>query len=327
MRAVHRRRLALSLSCFLALLNTGFAQESLLLQAAGKGAEALLQSDRGKWPIHQLEAGDVWQLNLPLNKEFDASGLLLLTNGTLLTHSDRGPTLYTIELKAGTNSANLTPLSNLFAPSQLQKYAREKYRYYDCEGVAQDAQGRFYICEEADRWILRCDPLTGDVQRLDIDWSPVKSFFSSDRNASFEGIAIGGNRLYVANERSNPVIIVVDLPTLKITDHFQVFPRTPSFLGTHYSDLCWFENKLWVLCRQHRVILEVDPENHRILSEYDYGNVEASLGYRTQLPVGIMEGLAVSRDVFWLVTDNNGMPRNSAPRDIRPSLLRLKRPQ
>jgi len=311
----------------LLLAHTAPAAESLLLRAAGKGAEALLQSDRGKWPILQLKGPEVWRMNLPNGKEFDASGLLLLTNGTLLTHNDRAPTLYEIKFLPGTNEVNLVALTNLFAPAKLKKYAREKFGYYDCEGVAQDSSGNFYICEEANRWILRCDPGSGDVERLDIDWSPVKSFFSTDRNASFEGVAVGGDRLYVANERNNAVIIVVDLKTLKIIEHFQVFPRTPSFLGTHYSDLCWFENKLWVLCRQHRIILEVDPGTHAVLGEYDYSAVEADLGYQTRLPVGIMEGLVVTKDVFWLATDNNGLPRTSALRDIRPSLLRLARPK
>src|SRR4051812_22224151 len=314
------------LTVVLLLPGMGAAQDSLLLRAASKGAEVLLQNDRGKWPIHILKPGEVWQLNLPQGKEFDASGLLLLTNGTLLTHNDRAPTLYSIQLEPGAKSANLVAVSNLFMPARLQKYAPEKFGYYDCEGVAQDERGRFYICEEANRWILRCDPVTLDVERLEIDWSPVKQFFSSDRNASFEGVAVAGDRLYVANERSNPLIIAVDLQSLKIVDHFQVFPRTPSFLGTHYSDLCWFGGSLWVLCRQHRIILEVNPRNHQILSEYDYGSIESELGYKTPLPVGIMEGLAVTDDVFWLVTDNNGWARTSAPADIRPTLLRLKRP-
>jgi hypothetical protein len=294
--------------------------------AAGKGAEALLQTERDAWPSYTLKAERSWLLNLPKGRDFGASGLLLMTNGDLLTISDRTPTLYRIQFPTNGDAADLLALPEVFTTSQLRKYAREKFGYYDTEGIAQDNRARLYICEEANRWILRCDPVTHESERLDIDWSSVKKFFSSDRNASFEGIAIGDGKLFVANERSSPVIIVVDLESLKVIDHYQVFPRKPSFLGTHYSDLSWYNGRLYVLCRQHRVIVEVDPASHKITAEFDYAEVENQLGYMTQLPVGVMEGLAVTADTFWLATDNNAMPRLSAPKDTRPSVVKIVRP-
>ena len=276
---------------------------------------------------YTLRAEQVLQLNLPGGKEFDASGLLLTPGGDLLTINDRGPTLYRIEILSGATEANLIPIPNCFTASQLAPFSRDKTGHYDCEGIAQDAQGRLYICEEANRWILRCDPNSNLVERLPIDWSPVKSYFSSDPNASFEGIAIGNGKLYVANERSNPAIIVVDLRSLKVIDHFQVYPQKFSLLGTHYSDLSWHDGKLFVLCRQHRVVLQVDPDNHAVLAEYDYQDLEDSLGYNKQFPVGIMEGLAVDRGYFWLATDNNGFARRSHPKDIRPTLLKCPWPK
>lgn len=276
---------------------------------------------------YTLHAEQVWQLNLPGGERFDASGLLLTPAGDLLTVNDRGPALYRIEFLPKRAEANLILLSNCFTASQLAPFAREKTGHYDSEGVAQDEQGRLYICEEANRWILRCDPKAGRVERLPIDWTPVKSYFSSDPNASFEGITIGNGKLYVANERSNPVIIVVDLHTLKIIDHFQAYPQKFSLLGTHYSDLAWHKGKLFILCRQHRVVLEVDPATHAAVGEYDYRALEDQLGYFTQFPVGIMEGLAVDDNYIWLATDNNGLARSSAPTDIRPSLIKCPRPK
>lgn len=165
------------------------------------------------------------------------------------------------------------------------------------------------------------------MERLPIDWGPVKDYFSAiEPNASFEGIAIGHGMLYVANERSSAIIIEVDLATLRVKGHFVVQPTKSSFFGLHYSDLCWFENQLWVLCRQHRVILKIDPRTHYVLEEFDFRDIEDSLGYRTGLPVGIMEGLAVNRDYIWIVTDNNGDPRGRTGNDIRPTLVRCKRP-
>ena len=52
-------------------------------------------------------------------------------------------------------------------------------------------------------------PSTCEV--LPIDWTSVKRFFDSkDSNASFEGVAVGGDTLYVANERQLGQIITVD---------------------------------------------------------------------------------------------------------------------
>src|SRR5437588_422263 len=302
------------------------AQQPSLFKAVSKAAEALIQSERANWPTYQLKAGQSWLLNWSNSQRFDASGLLLLTNGDLLTLSDRGPSFYRIQFRTNSSIADLRQIPNLFTPAQLKKYAREKFGYYDSEGMAQDDQGRFYVCEEANRWILRCNPGDPEAERLEIDWAPVKKFFSSDRNASFEGITVLGDKLFVANERNNAVIIVVNLKTLKVLSSFQVFPKKPSFLGTHYSDLSRCDGKLYVLCRQHRVILEVDPDTHQVLAEFDYGDIEGELGYETRYPVGIMEGLAVTRETFWLATDNNGLPRLKEPNDIRPTLLKLQRP-
>ncbi len=283
------------------------------------------QAERA-WPRYVLRAELTAQLNLPGGQRFDASGLLLTPSGDLLTVNDLGPTLYRIVMRPDGGSADVVPLDSCFTKTQLAPFAAEKFGRYDCEGIAQDPQGRLYICEEANRWILRCDPNAGRVERLAIDWTPVQNYFSSDRNASFEGIAIGKGKLYVANERSAPVIIVVDLARLKVVDHFEVYPRKFSLFGTHYSDLSWYDGKLFVLCRQHRVVLEVDPKSHAVLAEFDYRALEDQLDYKKQLPVGIMEGLAVERDFFWLVTDNNGLPRASFPEDRRPTLLRCPRP-
>src|SRR5882762_10163793 len=145
------------------------AQQPSLFKAVGKGAEALMQSERADWPSYELKAGQSWLLNLSNSQRFDASGLLLLTNGDLLTLTDRGPTLYRIQFRTSSSVADLRPIPDLFTAAQLKKYTREKFSYYDSEGIAQDDQGRFYVCEEANRWILRCDPADPQVERLAID--------------------------------------------------------------------------------------------------------------------------------------------------------------
>lgn len=281
------------------------------------------------WPRHRLQASQITSLNLPPpdHRQFDASALYLLESGELLTlRNAHDALLYRIEFLPEGLEANLVPYTGCFSSNRLHAIPGSP-RGYDCEGIARDDQGRFYICEERRRWIIRCNPATEEVEQLPIDWGAAKDYFSTvDSNASFEGIAVGGGKLYVANERSSAVIIEVDLATLKVRKTFVVEPAKSSFFGLHYSDLCWFEDKLWVLCRQHRVVLKVDPKTRRVLEEFDYGDIEESLGYRTGLPVGLMEGLAVCKDSIWIVTDNNGDPRGKTGQDIRPTLVRCPRP-
>src|SRR2546430_14967225 len=98
---------------------------------------------------YTLRAEQATLLNLPGGKEFDASGLLLTPQGDLLTVNDHGAGLYRVEFLTNRTEANLIRLTNCFTREQLAPYAREKIGHYDCEGIAQESQGRLYICEEA----------------------------------------------------------------------------------------------------------------------------------------------------------------------------------
>lgn len=308
----------------------------LFLLGAGLGYLAALEPSQAaqpvtpasSWPRYVLKAEMTWQLDLPEGKRFDASGLLLTSTKELLTLNDRGLGLYRIGWEPGTPTATLTLLPDCFSAAQVERYRLEKRGHYDNEGIAQDAQGRLYICEEANRWILRWDPATQRVDRLDIDWTPVRGYFSSDRNASFEGIAVGGNRLYVANERQTGRIIAVDLNTLKVIDHFTVRPHGVGARDVHYTDLCWRPEGLFVLLRESSIVLKVDPLLHRVLAEYSFASMERQpeVNYYTLFPTSTMEGLTVDDQWMWLLTDNNGLGRIRYKSDIRPTLFRCPRP-
>jgi hypothetical protein len=201
---------------------------------------------------------------------------------------------------------------------------------FDIEGLAIDPEGRLYLCDESRRWILRCDPRQDRVERLTIDWTPVQPFFADPgANAAFEGIAVGDGRLYLANERAQARLIVVDLATLRVVDHFVVRPAAGTLWEPHYSDLCWFAGRLYVLLREARCVLAIDARSHRVTAEYDYRALEADPehDYIRALPfAGLMEGLAVDDTHLWLVTDNNDRPRVRDLADRRPTLFRCPRP-
>jgi hypothetical protein len=282
------------------------------------------------YKAYTLSAEQIWQMNLPGGQRFDASGLFLEKSGVLLTESDQNIGVYRVGFTPGNDSVDLEQIPDCFTLEQLAPFAAEKFGRYDCEGVTEDDLGRIYLCEEANRWILRWDPRTKSVERLNIDWTPVRKYFSGDRNAAWEGIAIHDGTLYVANERKRGRLIAVDLRTLKVTDDFVVRASHSIWWEAHYSDLCWFDGALFVLMREDHVILKVNPATHRVLAEYDFAAMEHSpdAAYHTVYPVvvGVMEGLAVDKNYFWLCTDNNGLSRKKHPGDIRPTLFKCRRP-
>lgn len=277
-----------------------------------------------------LAAEHIWQMNLPQGQRFDASGLFMEKSGDLLTESDQQIGVYRIRFRAGSSSVDLDRVPDCFTDAQLAPFAQEKVGRYDCEGVTKDDQGRIYLCEEGNRWILRWDPETKKVDRLNVDWSPVEKYFSSDRNAAWEGIAIHGSTMYVANERKKGRIIAVDLNTLKVTDSFKLPASHSLWYEPHYSDLYWFEDAIYALMREDHVILKIDPITHLALAEYSFAQMEKDpeAVYHTVVPfvVGVMEGLAVDKNYFWLCTDNNGLSRKKYPGDTRPSLFQCRRP-
>lgn len=275
----------------------------------------------------ELSAAQTWHLDPPGRDRFDASALLLLPDGALLTVNDKAPGIFRIRFGAN-GAAALEPLPDVLTPNQLAPLAARKSGNYDCEGLARDDQGRLYVSEESERWILRFDPQTKSVEPLAIDWTPVRKWFSADRNASFEGVAVGGGTLYVANERAIGRIITVDLATLKVTGSFQVTPIGLPARDVHYSDLSWFADELWVLCRESRCVLRVNPATHKVLAQFDYLALETApeSAYAHPYPYGFVEGLAVDAHSIWLCVDNNGFPRVADKQDRRPTLWRCERP-
>jgi uncharacterized protein YjiK len=271
----------------------------------------------------RLSADAYWRLELPEGRPFDPSGLIFDTEG-LLTVSDEGPGLFRIVLGSG-NVAQLKH-SEIFTREQFTAGAPESRRF-DLEGLARDERGRLYVCEEATRSIFRFDPVSRNVEHLKIDWSPARSFLNGNANASFEGVAVAGKKLWVANERDSARVIQVDLETLKVVGDFQPLPSSLAFF-LHYSDLAWHKGRLFVLLRHQRAILEVDPDSREVLTEYSFHTLEEmpEHQYVKEFPTGTMEGLAVDDEFFWLVTDNNGLPRKQDGRDRRPTLFKCPRP-
>ena len=272
-----------------------------------------------------LSAEEYWRLDLPGGRRFDASGLVW-DGKRLLVVDDGEPELFQVEF-GKTNQAALKA-TGIFSWNQMIPFIARKHGRFDLEGLARDDQGRIYVCEEATRSVFRWDPGAKKVERLDIDWTPVKQYFSSNDNASFEGIAVGDGKLWLANERERARLIEVDLKTLKVVGDYAPEPSKWAIV-LHYSDLCFFKGHLFLLLRHHRVILEIDPATRDVLAEYDFRAMEEAPEHRyhKEYPTGAMEGLAVDDEFFWLVTDNNGFARQQDSSDRRPTLFKCRRPK
>ncbi|MFM8880456.1 MAG: esterase-like activity of phytase family protein [Verrucomicrobiota bacterium] len=274
-----------------------------------------------------LTVAESWTLT-PQVARFDASALVRLPDGRLLTVNDKETGLFEIRFPESGSEALLVPYAGL-PPALFDALTPGRDLPWDVEGIGIDSGGALYLCEEHLRWILRQPAPGKPLERLPIDWAPVSRWFSkSDRNASFEGVAVGDRFLYVANERDTGRILEVDRKTLKVVGDFQARPPGASSDDIHYTDLCWFDGELWALCREHRRILCIDPKTHAVRLCFSYFPIEMDPKYAYQhlLPYGFFEGLSVDADNVWLLIDNNGYPRKSNPQDARPLLLRCPRP-
>jgi sugar lactone lactonase YvrE len=309
------------------VLSAGCARETSRSGSRSPEPVATAQSER---PVARSELRLVgrWWLELPRGARFDASGLCLTPSGELLVVADRGPQIYRLEIPREGDTAGLSLVAGDLATAgpTLRKLASSGR--LDCEGIATDAQGRIFLCEESRRLVMRLAAGGEDVELLNLDVTSVADRFSgTDRNASFEGIGVGGGRLYLANERNPPLIMSWDLGTGQFRDAWVAEPVRRGFGPIHYSDLSWYDGRLFVLLRHQRAILEWDPDQRRVVAQYDYGVIEGTreLRYVRRYPTGLMEGLAVDAEGFWLVSDNNGESRVAVAGDRRPILLRLVR--
>jgi DNA-binding NtrC family response regulator len=170
----------------------------------------------------------------------------------------------------------------------------------------------------------------GMVERLNVDWSPVgKVFFQRPQRRVGRHHHSRLDDVCGQRTQKGP-------PHRRRSQHAQgdgqlCRARQPQqWYEPHYSDLCWFDGALYALMREDHVILKIDPATHLVLAEYNFAKMEndPEVAYHKVVPlvVGVMEGLAVDKNYFWLCTDNNGLSRKKYPGDTRPSLFQCRRP-
>lgn len=276
-----------------------------------------------KYPTDFLEVESSWRLSSPAGR-FDASGIERGPDGNLLVVRDSELAVYAVQFQEGSDVASLVRHARFVVPKEDLDVGSERF---DIEGLAMDSLGTLYVCDEYARRVLRYSA-RGKLDSIPLDLSSAAEFFSkTDVNASFEGIAIGGGRLFLANERNRGRLIELDLKTGAFQSSFVCQTGTSIWPDTHYSGLDWHDGKLFALIREEQAIIEIDPKGKTVSRVLRYHGVEFDKQhrYRTLVPfAGVMEGLLVEEEVFWLLTDNNGQARFADKTDSRPTLFKCR---
>lgn len=281
------------------------------------------QNTAPQLPTEILEIEQSWRLQSRVGR-FDASGIERGSDGEILIVRDSELAVYGVRFQEGSDTANLIKHAQYVVD---RKDLNVGVHRFDIEGLAVDSKGILYACDEYARRILRFTS-RGLIDSIPIDFSSVSNYFNkTDINASFEGIAIGKDRLYVANERSHGRIIEIDLRTHETIGSFTFRTGGTAWPDTHYSGLDWDKGYLYALLREEQTIAEIDPNTKKPLRLIRYHEVEFAKEhrYQTLLPFfGVMEGLLVEGDTFWLLADNNGQGRYADTSDTRPSLFKCR---
>ena len=276
------------------------------------------------YPVRHLEIESYWRLE-PIRDRFDASGLERSPEGDLLVVRDKELAIYGVRLTPGSDVGVLYPHPRYRIPDPLPEGIGN--HRFDVEGLAFDAEGTLHVSEESERRVLQVLP-GPRLRSLPLDFSQAVRFFSPrDRNASLEGIAISGGRLFLANERSQGRLLEFDLETGVMIRSFLCKPRGSLWPDPHYSGLDWHDGSLYVLMRDEWMVVELRPPNMSIVRVIGYRDVEMAEQhrYRAAYPLsGAMEGILVEDEAIWLLTDNNGRGRVAAPGDRRPTLFRCR---
>lgn len=182
---------------------------------------------------------------------------------------------------------------------------------WDLEGITVCGED-IYLANEQTRNILKLS--NGKLTKLKFGLSKALRAVGANPektsvNAGIEGIAMDceSNTLYIAQERSPRAIIVADLNKNKVVKSFS----TPAVENPNpdYADLYFEKGFLYVLERNKRMIIKVDPKSEKVVDEASYlnlaDNFKASELYDTGKPYGVGEALFMDSDFIYIGNDNN----------------------
>lgn len=271
----------------------------------------------------------------------EPSGLALCDDRLLFVSDDHDDTIF--ELSPGTGSiATAKPyrqIENIPPPPQqtfplslrLKRFIAELAGFtggMDWEGITCDATGNLYLASEYYFAVLAVDP-DNNLRWLGEDvyaFGREHGLFGT-MNAYLEGVALQRGELLLAVEREPRALI-------RMQDGQPVQVRLPANAGIDadglsydYTGLAVWNERLFVLSRNHYDVCELDSVDLSELRCANYRDVERSVAYGYETgPYGLGEGLSVTDEAIWIVLDNNRQARLNNAEDNRPQLYRLQNP-
>ena len=275
-----------------------------------------------------------------INKSFfEPSALCFDDKGDLYTVADKlHYSLYKLDLTNSYKGYDATSEIKI-NKTQMLKLRIKKKNKFDWEGLV-FYKGSFYGADERDRKVFKIDR-NGSLTDLNIDtnaYMKANGIRNDVENSGLEGLTIDpvNEKMYLMKERQESVVLVVDMKTNKVTNHFKV--ALPGTVEPTLTDASFYNGFLYVLLRSHRQVLKMDPNNGNILSIYDYRKFEEDQNnvYR-KIPTfgsgndpegyGVMEGLAVNKDSIYIASDNNMLPLKKNVLNNKPQLFIFSNPE
>lgn len=213
--------------------------------------------------------------------------------------------------------------------------------HLDFEGISCDAKGNRYLVSEARAAVLQVPP-AADAQWLNLPEGMVRQARASGMllnfNALFEGIAIdpAGERLWLAAEKERRGLVIVhnrnnawrcEGGCVLLNEGGEEI--SPEALGgrsapVDFSDVAFFEEKLYTLERQAHRICRRTPANGEV--ERCWSFVAEALTDARRYPVhyGMAEALSVDAQGAWIGVDNGSQTRSDGEK--RPIVWRFAAP-
>jgi hypothetical protein len=247
--------------------------------------------------------------------DFQPSGLAL-SNGRLYTVSDK------------TSAAIFElVLSDRAVARPALVVAGGDRENLDFEGLAAEPDGGFLVVSEARAAVLRVSG--GGAAWLPIDFAgPARrAGLLATRGAGLEGVARLAGNIVVAAERQ-PRGLVVAGPGGAARALWLDRTRLPPTPGRFpdFADVTADGGKLYALARNSDAVVELAAEGDTFVERRWWSFAAATAGRYTDTRFGMAEGLALDATHVYVILDNNGAPRATAPSDHRPLLFIFQRP-
>lgn len=290
-------------------------------------------------PVLPAKLVDAWRVDG--SEGLDVSGLSFC-DGKLLAVADKvSERIFSLSPQPGRDSVVLESKADFVRPSlpddqpvplkvRAMHYASVPLSM-DFEGITCDADGIYLLSERHNR-ITRLHSPERKSEWLPVRWSESAKAhgFLQQFNGESEGLVKIGNDFWVALERDPRGLLKLgagdqvgrDFRTIPAVNGLDFRGRSEDLAGLSYFDGALFtlERNAFAVCRRNLDNLRAEWCIH-------YRDIEEhSENVYLETHFGKGEGLAVNEQGIFVVLDNNGVGRVSAPADIRGLLLHLSFP-